>query len=511
MSTPGRRPIADRYELLGQIGEGGAAIVYRARDLRLDRVVALKVLREAFGGDSEFQRRFQREARIAASLNHPNIVDVYDFGQTDRTYYIAMEYLEGGNLKDRIRRAGRLPTAEARDVAQQVLSALAAAHARGLVHRDVKPQNVLLDGTGTAKLTDFGIAHGPDAVEMTQVGMTIGTAAYIAPEQATGGVVGPATDVYGAGILLYEMLTGRPPFEGGTPFEVAYRQVNEPVPRPSSLAAGVPPDVEAIALKALEKDPLDRFGSAEEMSQALSRGFAVDVGTTQPMQTVRMPRVAPVRPAPAVGYPPTARPGTLAEPPARPRGATALIVTLGVVGGLALLALLLALIAQEVGLFGGGSRTPLPSPTATPQATPTAPAKAVVAPPTVTATTTPTETTSPTGTTTATATATATRTAAPPPTATAAPTSAPVPTTTPVPTNTPPPPPPPTATAVPGPPTLTPTPPTKPVPTPVPPTPAPPTPAPTKPVAATATAAAPTASPAPPKPGAATPTVPPKP
>src|SRR5262245_31239745 len=301
MSTPGRRPIADRYELLGQIGEGGAAIVYRARDLRLERVVALKVLREAFGGDSDFQRRFQREARMAASLNHPNIVDVYDFGQTGPTYYIAMEYLEGGNLKDRIRQGGRLPPGQARDVAQQVLSALAAAHARGLVHRDVKPQNVLLDGAGIAKLTDFGIAHGPDAAELTQVGMTLGTAAYIAPEQATGGLVGPATDIYGVGILLYEMLSGRPPFEGGTPFEVAYRQVNEPVPRPSSLAPGVPPDLEAIVLKALQKDPLGRFASAGEMSQALSSGFALDADVTQPMQTVRMPRVARARAAPAVG------------------------------------------------------------------------------------------------------------------------------------------------------------------------------------------------------------------
>src|SRR5262249_47544619 len=151
-------------------------------------------------------------------------------------------------------------------------------------------------------------------------------------EQATGGLVGPATDIYGVGILLYEMLSGRPPFEGGTPFEVAYRQVNEPVPRPSSLAPGVPPDLEAIVLKALQKDPLGRFASAGEMSQALSSGFALDADVTQPMQTVRMPRVARARAAPAVGYPPTVvRPTVAAAPTARPRGAAALIVTLGVV------------------------------------------------------------------------------------------------------------------------------------------------------------------------------------
>jgi serine/threonine-protein kinase len=504
MSTPRSRPIADRYDVLGKIGEGGAAIVYRARDLRLDRIVALKVLREAFGSDPEFRRRFQREARIAASLNHPNIVDVYDYGQTDQTYYIAMEHLDGGNLKEEIRRSGRLQPARARDVAQQVLSALGAAHARGLVHRDVKPQNVLLDGAGVAKLTDFGIAHGPDAAEVTQVGMTVGTAAYIAPEQATGGVVGPATDLYGVGILLYEMLTGRPPFEGGTPFEVAYRQVNEPVPPPSSVVPGVPADLEAITLKALQKDPLDRFGTAEEMSGVLSRGFGLEADATQPMATVRMPRVGPPRAAAGrVGYPPTtARPVAVAEPPRR-RSSTALIVTLGVLGGLAMLALLLVLIAQELGFFGGAPRTPLPSPSPTVRPTVTAPAKAVVAP-TGTTTASPTLT----GTASPTASATATPSATPSPTqiaptATAPPTS----TSPPAPTSTTPP----TATPVPlpttppvAPPTLTPTPPAKPAPSP---TPVPPTATPTTPPKPAVPTPTPTPV-APPKPS--TPTAPAK-
>jgi tRNA A-37 threonylcarbamoyl transferase component Bud32 len=451
VSTP-QGLVADRYELIDRIGEGGAAIVYRARDTRLDRVVALKMLRENFGGDAEFQRRFQREARAAASLNHPNLVDVYDYGPSGRTYYIAMEYVEGGSLKDRIRAAGRLPPGEARDVAQQVLSALEAAHARGLVHRDVKPQNVLLDRTGVAKLTDFGIAHAPDAIETTQVGMTVGTAAYIAPEQATGGLVGPATDVYGVGILLYEMLTGKPPFEGGTPFEVAYRQVNEAVPPPSRVARGVPADLEAIVMRALQKDPLARFSSAQAMADALAGGFAVDVDATQAMQTVRMPRVAPPPRAAAAG------PVVVAEPPRRSGGA--LIITLGVLGGLAVLALLLALTAQQLGMFGGPPRTPLPvtSPTVPPTFTPPGAKPAVIAAASITATATRTTTPTLTPTPTPTPTRTVTGTSTPQPaTATAPPTLTPLPTNTPAPALTPLPPPP-TITPPPqAPPTLTPT------------------------------------------------------
>jgi hypothetical protein len=502
VSTP-HGQVAERYELIDRIGEGGAAIVYRARDTRLDRVVGLKMLRENFGGDPEFQRRFQREARAAASLNHPNIVDVYDYGETGRTYFIAMEYVEGGSLKDEIRAAGRLPAARARDVAQQVLSALEAAHARGLVHRDVKPQNVLIDRAGVAKLTDFGIAHGPDAVETTQVGMTVGTAAYIAPEQATGGVVGPATDVYGVGILLYEMLTGKPPFEGGTPFEVAYRQVNEPVPPPSQVARGVPPDLEAIVMRALQKDPLARYGSAQEMADALAGGFAVDVDSTQRMQTVRMPRVAAARPVAA------AAPVVVAEPP--PRGSAALVVTLGVLGGMAVLALLLALTAQQLGFFGGAPRTPLPAPTATapPTFTPL-PGKPAAVVPTATLTTTPTTTTTITPTPTRTITGTATpvpATATAPPTSTAAPSNTPVP--TPAPALTPVPPPPTITPPIAAPPTLTPTvpAPAKPVATATPPAkPAPPTNTPPPPPTAAPPAPTPTT---PAKP--AVPTVPPKP
>lgn len=494
--------MADRYELLDRLGEGGAAIVYRARDTRLDRVVALKVLRETFGVDAEFQRRFQREARAAASLNHPNIVDVYDYGESGRTYYIAMEYVGGGNLKDRIRADGRIPAGRARDIAQQVLSALEAAHARGLVHRDVKPQNVLLDADGVAKLTDFGIAHAPDAAETTQVGTTVGTAAYIAPEQATGGVVGPPTDVYGVGILLYEMLTGKPPFEGGTPFEVAYRQVNEAVPPPSRIAPSVPRDLEAVVLRALEKDPLSRFATAQEMASALAGGFAVDVDSTQRMQTVRMARVAAPPRAAAAG------PVVVAQRPSS--GATALFVTLGALGGLAILVLLLVLTLQQLGMLGGGApRAPLPPPTPTPPPTLTPPqAKPAAAAPaaaTASATLTITVTSTPSRTPTATSTVVATATPAPPPPPTITPAPSPPPALTPVPT----PPPPPTITPPPGqPPTLTPTgqapPPTA---TPSPPAkPAPPTatppPAPTAP--------APTAT-TPAKPTLPVPTVPPKP
>jgi serine/threonine protein kinase len=284
--------VAERYQLLDRIGSGGAAVVYRARDTRLDRTVAVKLLRDDHAADRDFLTRFEREARIAAGLNHSNIVPVYDYGPHGATAFIAMQHIEGGNLKDALRARGPFEPRAAIEIAEQVLSALAAAHARGLVHRDVKPQNVLLTGEGRAMLTDFGIAQASTAGELTQVGTTIGSAAYMAPEQALGRPVGPATDIYGVGLLLYELLTGQPPFGTGTPVEVAFRQVNE-VPRPpGELRSGIPQALESIVMKALEKDPAARFESAPAMLAALESVPLVAAGDeTARMQTVRMPRV----------------------------------------------------------------------------------------------------------------------------------------------------------------------------------------------------------------------------
>ena len=235
---------------MDRIGQGGVAVVYRARDERLGRIVALKVLREHLAADPEFQVRFQREARIAASLSHRNIVGVHDYGAYGDAAFIAMDFVDGVTLKERIRALGRLPVAEAVGIARAVLSALEYAHARGVVHRDVKPQNVMIDRQGEAKLTDFGIARAAEASGLTRTGSTIGSAAYMAPEQARGEAVGPTTDVYGAGLLLYEMLVGRPPFEGEALVPILYRQLNEPPTPPSTLGVALPPGLEAALLRA---------------------------------------------------------------------------------------------------------------------------------------------------------------------------------------------------------------------------------------------------------------------
>jgi serine/threonine-protein kinase len=459
--------VAERYQLLDRIGSGGAAVVYRARDTRLDRTVAVKLLRDDHAADRDFLTRFEREARIAAGLNHPNIVPVYDYGPHGATAFIAMQYVEGGNLKDALRVGGPFEPRAAIEIAEQVLSALAAAHARGLVHRDVKPQNVLVTGERRAMLTDFGIAQASAAGELTQVGTTIGSAAYMAPEQALGRPVGPPADIYGVGLLLYELLTGQPPFGTGTPVEVAFRQVNE-VPRPpGELRPAIPPALESIVMKALEKDPAARFESAPAMLAALESVPLVAAGDeTARMQTVRMPRVEPTYNARARA-PPTA-PVSVVEEERPRRSTTALILTLGILGLLVACGLLGALAAQRTGLLGAvappppptrapGQSPPVPggvtlvpaaqpSPTAVPPTATALPPTATGVPPTATAPPTSTAPPSPTAPPTATAV---------PPTATpnlrpvATPTAA-VPTPTlpppkPVPTTPPPPPPSPTA------------------------------------------------------------------
>jgi serine/threonine-protein kinase len=261
--------LGERYELGHQIGTGGMASVYLAYDTVLDREVAVKVLAERFAADQAFVERFRREASAAAGLNHPNIVAVYDRGEAEDTYYIVMEYLKGPDLKKVIRDQGPLDPAVAVDNALQILSALTAAHAAGIIHRDIKPQNVMVSGDGRLRVADFGIARADADQQMTEAGSVIGTAQYLSPEQAQGEETTAASDTYAVGIVLYEMLTGRVPFDGDRPVTVAMKQINEPPVPPRVFAQEIPPELDAVVMKALSKRPEDRYQSAEDFTAAL--------------------------------------------------------------------------------------------------------------------------------------------------------------------------------------------------------------------------------------------------
>lgn len=257
-----------RYRVLRRIGSGGMADVYLAEDGQLGRRVALKLLHRRFAEDEQFVERFRREASSAAGLSHPNVVSVYDRGAWDGTYYIAMEYLEGRTLKQLIREEAPLPPVRAIDIALPILHAARFAHRRGIVHRDLKPQNVICDDEGGVKVTDFGIARA-GASDMTETGSIMGTAQYLSPEQAQGHDVGERSDLYSVGIILYEMLTGRVPFDGDSPVTIALKQVSEdPVP-PRELVPAIPPDLEAIVMWSLRKDPAARPADADAMIRAL--------------------------------------------------------------------------------------------------------------------------------------------------------------------------------------------------------------------------------------------------
>jgi serine/threonine-protein kinase len=252
------RVLDGRYRVEARIARGGMATVYRALDTRLDRVVALKVMHQVFAEDDEFVARFIREAKSAARLSHPNVVAVFDQGDDAGQVFLAMEYVHGRTLRDLIRERRRLVPQEALSILQPVLAALSAAHAAGLVHRDVKPENVLLADDGRVKVADFGLARAAANRAATSATTLIGTVAYLAPEQVTRGVADPRSDVYAAGIMLFEMLTGRPPYDGETAISVAYRHANEDVPPPSSVVPGTPPQVDALVTRATARDPDQR-------------------------------------------------------------------------------------------------------------------------------------------------------------------------------------------------------------------------------------------------------------
>src|SRR3954447_9315898 len=295
MSKARKTVLDNRYDVGRTLGSGGMGEVFLARDRVLGRDVALKVLRTQYAGDREFAERFKREARSAASLSHPNIVQVYDRGDTeDGSSYIAMEYVPGGTLKEKIVAEGPLGAREAAALGEQVAAALGAAHERGMVHRDIKPQNVLLTGKGDAKVADFGIARAGSSVTISKTGSVLGTAGYMSPEQALGKPATPKSDLYSLGVVLYEALTGELPFTADNPIAVSMKHVNEPLVPPKEIDPSIPEGMNALVTRLMAKDPEDRYASADELADDLRRISS--------------------------GLPPTAVPSAVAPPrPRRPR------------------------------------------------------------------------------------------------------------------------------------------------------------------------------------------------
>ena len=263
--------VGERYEISRLLGAGGMGRVYLARDRSLSREVALKVLDERHAENPQFVERFRREAKAAASLSHPNMVTVYDAGEDDETPYIAMEHVAGGTLKNRLQERGVLPPRAAAGVTFEVANALAAAHEKSIVHRDIKPENVLVTDRGHAKVGDFGIARAATATAITETDLILGSVRYLSPEQAKGEEVGPASDLYSLGVVLYEMLTGRVPFDEENPVATAMKHVTEEPASPRELDPTIPKALEAITLKLLKKDPKQRYGSATELAEDLER------------------------------------------------------------------------------------------------------------------------------------------------------------------------------------------------------------------------------------------------
>jgi serine/threonine-protein kinase len=258
--------VDDRYKLDHKIGSGGMAEVWLADDKELDRKVAIKVLHDNFAQDKEFVERFRREAQSAAGLQHPNVVSIFDRGEFKDTYFIAMEYVDGPQLKQLVK--GGMSPEDAIDFTRQILNAARFAHKKGIVHRDLKPQNVLIDEDGRARVADFGIARGTSS-DITATGSVMGTAQYLSPEQAQGKETTPASDIYSIGVILYEALTGRVPFEGDSAVAVALKQVNETPRRPSTINPDVPPALDAVVMRALAKDPAARFTDADAFMKGL--------------------------------------------------------------------------------------------------------------------------------------------------------------------------------------------------------------------------------------------------
>ena len=266
--------IAERYEILGKIGTGGMADVYKAKDHKLNRFVAVKVLKPEFREDTTFIRKFRSEAQAAAGLTHPNIVNVFDVGDDEGVYYIVMELIEGITLKEYIAKKGKLSIKEATSIAIQVSMGLEAAHNHGIVHRDVKPQNIIISKDGKVKVTDFGIARATTSTATQAVTTTVmGSVHYTSPEQARGGIVDEKSDIYSAGITMYEMITGHVPFDGDSTVTVALKHLNEAIKSPAEEVPDIPYSLECIIMKCTQKLPNKRYMSCEELLQDLKHSL----------------------------------------------------------------------------------------------------------------------------------------------------------------------------------------------------------------------------------------------
>src|SRR3954466_685184 len=303
-----------RYRIVRKIGAGGMADVYLAEDQELGRRVAIKILNGRHANDAQFIERFRREAKNAAALNHPNIVSIYDRGEAEDTYYIAMEFLDGRTLKELIVSRGAAPINVAIEYARQILSALRFAHRHGIVHRDIKPHNVLVDAEGRVKVTDFGIARAGTS-QMTETGSIVGTAQYLSPEQARGGEIDQRSDLYSLGIVLYELVTGKTPFEGDTPVEIAMKHLSATPQKPSELRSDIPPELDMVIMRALAKDPDERYQSADEMESDLER---VARGARGPAATAAPPTQVLRRPAAAAAAASATAATMIATPPSTP-------------------------------------------------------------------------------------------------------------------------------------------------------------------------------------------------
>jgi beta-lactam-binding protein with PASTA domain/predicted Ser/Thr protein kinase len=355
-----------RYELVRQIARGGMAEVYLAHDLLLDRPVALKVLFPELSVDRSFVERFRREAQAAAGLSHPNIVSVFDWGEADHTYFIVMEYVDGRPLSAVIRAEAPLLPDRAAGIGAGVAAALSFAHRHGVIHRDIKPGNVLLTEDGQVKVADFGIARAANVDEaLTQTGAVMGTATYFSPEQAQGGPVDARSDLYSLGVVLYEMVTGRPPFTADSPLAIAYKHVQESPPRPRELNPAIPAEFEAIVWQAIAKDPKQRYQSAQDLRQDLVRfqqgrpvlaPLVSDAPVTEVQQaaaTAMLSQATGARTGVRTAVQPTVRAPRGTEPEDRPPRTGIYVALLLVLLGATAAVVVLAL--RDLGFFAGGA------------------------------------------------------------------------------------------------------------------------------------------------------------
>jgi serine/threonine-protein kinase len=407
-----------RYEIEHKIGEGGMATVYMGRDVRLNRRVAIKILHEHYAQDPDFLGRFQHEAQAAAVLAHPSVVSVYDVGQDGASHYIVMEHIEGENLKTLINRDAPLPVSQAVAIAEAVAYGLDSAHRSGMIHRDIKPQNILVTHEGHVRITDFGIAKSDFSTALTQTGFTFGTADYISPEQARGQIATPQSDIYSLGITLYEMLTGKLPFSGDNAVGVAMQHVSEEPPPLREINPHVPPQLEALIMQTLAKDPEQRPASAREFAQLLhqyrDQAHQQTALTARPIELAGRAAgaggVSGAQAGAGRGALPKPRPVAAKAPPRQGQGCIVFVVGLFVLIGT--LALVLAYTTGNLTFMAGSGDTPPPvamsdtpttevTPWALPDVTPSSeetPTTTATMLPTPSPSATPSPTTSPTAT-----------------------------------------------------------------------------------------------------------------